>query len=270
MAPRVAGLLPRRRDGRDPDPLGGPVDGASAGSTPAAGIRTGSVHHQSGDDAVHLPHLGTGHRSLARAQGDTATRLIPRGGHAALSFVVLALITSAALGPPTVISWALFCMSSTFLSLAPPAVAIGRSRCRSQAVRCRRTTLRSSSASSWCSGASAWLVDGFGALGWSREAGGVSRRNDRLPLAAGLLSYGWFSCARRKKKVRIIPAPMNGILIIAHDPLASALRARCSACLSRKCLGRWRCWTIRTQDVELGIEAQARALLAPHAGTRGR
>jgi MFS family permease len=119
-------------------------------------------------------------------KGISATRLIAWG--TPLSFVVLAAIIVA--GPRAgAISWALFCMSSTFLSLAQPAVAMafppslaGRAlSAYNLAIFIGIFVVQ------WGIGL---LVDAFGAIGWSEPA---SFRGAMVVfLAAGILSYGWF------------------------------------------------------------------------------
>jgi len=119
-------------------------------------------------------------------KGMTATRLITLG--TPLSFVVLALIIAA--GPQAgALSWALFCMSSTFLSLAQPAVAMvfppslaGRALSAYNLVIFIGVFVVQ-----WGIGL---LIDGFGAVGWSEQAS--FRGAMAVFLAAGILSYGWF------------------------------------------------------------------------------
>jgi len=119
-------------------------------------------------------------------KGLTADRLIALGTPA--SFIVLALVIVA--GPHAgALSWALFCMSSTSLALAQPAVAMvfppslaGRALSAYNLVIFIGVFVVQ-----WGIGL---LVDGFGALGWSEPA--AFRGAMTAFLAAGVLSYGWF------------------------------------------------------------------------------
>jgi MFS family permease len=127
--------------------------------------------------------------SLAR-RGITPQRLI--AGGMPLSFVVLGLIIAA--GPAAAaLSWAAFCVASTFLSLAQPSVALAFP----QAVAGRALSAYNLVVFvgvfvvQWGIGL---LVDGFGALGATETD--AFRGAMAVLLACSMLSYGWFVRAK--------------------------------------------------------------------------
>lgn len=109
-----------------------------------------------------------------------------------VSFVVLAAIIVA--GPAAgALAWALFCMSSTFLALAQPSVAMvfppglaGRALSAYNLVVFGGVFVLQ-----WGIGA---LIDGFGALGLDET--GAFRAAMAVFLACSMLSYGWFGVAK--------------------------------------------------------------------------
>ena len=119
-------------------------------------------------------------------KGIGATRLIAWG--TPLSFIVLAGIIVA--GPRAgAVAWALFCMSSTFLSLAQPAAAMAfPPSLAGRALSAYNLAIFIGTfVVQWGIGL---LVDAFGAIGWSEPAS--FRGAMAVFLAAGMLSYGWF------------------------------------------------------------------------------
>ena len=135
---------------------------------------------------------------LAR-RGLGADRLIARG--LPLSFVVLAIIIVAgpALGGATWAWWALFCMGSTFVSLAQPAVAlafepplVGRALSAYNLVIFAGVFVVQ-----WGVGL---LVDGFKALGSTEVS--AFRLAMAVFLACCVWAYGYFLYARRHNQDR--------------------------------------------------------------------
>ncbi len=123
-------------------------------------------------------------------RGFTTDGLIAMG--MPVSFVVLGLIIAA--GPAAgALAWALFCMSSTFLALAQPSVAMvfpaglaGRALSAYNLVVFGGVFVLQ-----WGIGA---LIDGFGALGLDEP--GSFRAAMGVFLACSILSYGYFRVAK--------------------------------------------------------------------------
>jgi hypothetical protein len=122
-------------------------------------------------------------------RGITTNRVITMG--LPLSFVVLAAIIIA--GPAAgALSWAAFCMSSTFLALAQPSVAmVFPSSLAGRALSAYNLVVFGGVfVLQWGIGA---LIDGFAAVGLS-EAGSF-RAAMAVFLACSALSYGYFRLA---------------------------------------------------------------------------
>ena len=123
-------------------------------------------------------------------RGLTTDRLIALG--LPLSFVVLAAIIIA--GPAAgAAAWALFCMSSTFISLAQPAVAMAfPPALAGRALSAYNLVIFAGIfVSQWGIGL---LIDGFAALGWAEVT--CFRLAMAVFLACNVMAYGYFVLAK--------------------------------------------------------------------------
>jgi mannose/fructose-specific phosphotransferase system component IIA/MFS family permease len=162
------------------------------------------------------------------ARGWTAQRLIARG----VPLSLLLLVIAVALGHrASAWAWALFCVSSTVVSLSQPA--IGQAFAASLAGRAMSAynlvIFLGIFVLQWGIGLA---IDGFKAIHWSVES---SFQGAFALMTMGcLMSYVWFlrrddasgpAETKRRKPIADNRTTMPGLLIIAHEPLASSLKS---------------------------------------------
>lgn len=196
--------------------------------------------------------------------GWPATRLLRWGVPVSLAL----LATALALGEhATALWWALFCMSCSVLSLSQPAV--GQAMPATLAGRAlsayNLVIFAGIFALQWGLGLA---IDALLALGWTT----LSAFRGALALwgLCALMAYLWFlRHSARADAAHVIPAAlandnsrsMPGLLIIAHEPLASSLKSVASHAFP-DCGARLEALDVRPDMSPEQIEAAAREMLA--------
>lgn len=196
--------------------------------------------------------------------GWPATRLVQWGVPVSLAVLVVALALGSHATAPL---WALFCVTSSVVSLTQPAV--GQAVPAEQAGRALSAynliIFAGIFVLQWGLGL---VIDALTAAGWST----LSSFRGALALwgTCALLAYLWFlrhgRAANAEPDVAPVPAKDNspfmpGLLIIAHAPLASSLKAVASHAFP-DCGARLEALDVSPDMAPEQIESEARELLA--------
>jgi len=196
--------------------------------------------------------------------GWSAPRLVQWGVPASLAVLALALVLGE---HATAVLWALFCVTSSVVSLSQPAVGLAvPAQQAGRALSAYNLLIFAGIFSlQWGLGL---VIDALSAAGWST----LSSFRGALALwgASALLAYLWFlrhgQAADKSVTVTAVPAKDNppsmpGLLIIAHAPLASSLRAVASHAFPESG-ARLEALDVSPDMTLEQIEARARELLA--------